>query len=132
MTNIAKYFDHTTLKADTNLLKVTQICQEAIEFGFAAVCIPPFFVKAARQALKGSRVRTSTVIGFPMGYSSTAAKVEEIKRAIGEGAHEVDVVINICAVKCADWNFVRNDIERMIAATHLKGKRIKLISKQVF
>ena len=84
-------------------LKVTQICQEAIDFGFASVCIPPFFVKAAKQALKGSRGRTATVIGFPMGYSSTAAKVEEIKRAIGEGAHEVDVVINVCAVKCADW-----------------------------
>ena len=127
MIDLAQYFDHTTLKSDTDQIKVEQICKEAIEHGFASVCIPPFFVKQAHQVLASSQVLTSTVIGFPMGYSTTMAKVEEIKRAIGEGAAEVDVVINICAVKSGDWNFVRNDIERMIAVTHLKGKLIKII-----
>lgn len=127
MTNLAPYFDHTILKPDTTPAQVDLLCQEAKEHGFASVCIPPFFVKKAVQLLKDSRVHTSTVIGFPMGYATTAAKVEEIKRAIDEGAQEVDVVINICAVKAGQWNYVRNDIERMIAATHLKGKVIKVI-----
>jgi len=127
MTDLASYFDHTTLKPDTNLDQVNQLCREAVEFGFASVCLPPFFVKKGVQFLKDNKVRTSTVIGFPMGYSTTAAKVEEIKRAIDEGASEVDVVINICAVKSGEWNFVSHDIERMIAATHIKGKVIKVI-----
>lgn len=127
MKNLAPYFDHTILKPDTTTAQVEQLCAEARLHAFAAVCVPPFFVKKAVQLLKDSKVQTSTVIGFPMGYSTTAAKVEEIKRAIDEGAREVDVVVNICAVKAAQWNYVRNDIERMIAATHLKGKVIKVI-----
>lgn len=127
MIDLAPYFDHTTLKPDTTLAQIGQLCSEALEHGFATVCVPPFFVKRAVQLLKGSKVRVATVIGFPMGYSTTAAKVEEIKRAIDEGAWEVDVVVNICAVKSGEWNYVRHDIERMIAATHLKGKVIKVI-----
>ncbi|PHN05617.1 deoxyribose-phosphate aldolase [Flavilitoribacter nigricans] len=127
MTNLAPYFDHTTLKPDTTLAQIEQLCSEAKNYGFASVCVPPFFVKKSVQLLKDSKVHVATVIGFPMGYSTTAAKVEEIKRAIDEGAREVDVVVNICAVKSGDWNFVRHDIERMIAATHLKGKVIKVI-----
>ncbi|MEZ4992600.1 MAG: deoxyribose-phosphate aldolase [Saprospiraceae bacterium] len=127
MTNLAPYFDHTVLKPDTTRTQIEQLCKEALEYGFASVCVPPFFVKRAVQLLDDSPVHASTVIGFPFGYSTTAAKVEEIKRAIDEGAQEVDVVINICAVKSSDWNYVRHDIERMIAATHLKGKVIKII-----
>lgn len=127
MTNLAPYFDHTTLKPDTTVAQIGQLCNEAQEHNFASVCVPPFFVKKAVQLLKDSKVKVATVIGFPMGYSTTAAKVEEIKRAIDEGAREVDVVVNICAVKSGEWNYVRHDIERMIAATHLKGKVIKVI-----
>jgi deoxyribose-phosphate aldolase len=127
MTNLAPYFDHTTLKPDTTVAQIGQLCSEAQDYGFASVCVPPFFVKKAVQLLKDSKVKVGTVIGFPMGYSTTAAKVEEIKRAIDEGAREVDVVVNICAVKSGEWNYVRHDIERMIAATHLKGKVIKVI-----
>lgn len=127
MTDLAPYFDHTILKPDTTLAQIEALCRESLEQGFASVCVPPFFVKKAAQLLRDSRTRVSTVVGFPMGYSTTAAKVEEIKRAIDEGAHEVDVVVNVCAIKSCDWNFVRNDIERMIAATHLKGKVIKII-----
>jgi deoxyribose-phosphate aldolase len=127
MTNLAPYFDHTTLKPDTTVAQIGQLCSDAQDCGFASVCVPPFFVKKAVQLLKDSKVKVGTVIGFPMGYSTTAAKVEEIKRAIDEGAREVDVVVNICAVKSGEWNYVRHDIERMIAATHLKGKVIKVI-----
>lgn len=124
---IASFIDHTVLKADCTLADIKRICEEAIQHQFAAVCVPPFYVTPARQALEGSSVRLATVIGFPMGYSATVAKVEEIKRAIDEGADEFDVVINVAAVKNGNWAFVRNDLDRMITACHLRAKHIKVI-----
>lgn len=124
---IASFIDHTVLKAETTLADVKRICSEAIEHQFAAVCVPPYYVAPARQALQDSSVRLATVIGFPMGYSATVAKVEEIKRAIDEGADEFDVVINVAAVKNGNWAFVRNDLDRMVTACHLRAKHIKVI-----
>ena len=124
---IASFIDHTVLKAETTLADVKRICAEAIEHQFAAVCVPPYYVAPARQALQDSSVRLATVIGFPMGYSATVAKVEEIKRAIDEGADEFDVVINVAAVKNGNWAFVRNDLDRMVTACHLRAKHIKVI-----
>lgn len=124
---IASFIDHTILKAETTLADVKRICAEAVEHQFAAVCVPPFYVAPARQALEDSSVRLATVIGFPMGYAATVAKVEEIKRAIDEGADEFDVVINVAAVKNANWAFVRNDLDRMVTACHLRAKHIKVI-----
>jgi deoxyribose-phosphate aldolase len=125
--NLANYIDHTILKPDTNTEDIRQLCEEAIAHQFAAVCVPPYFVKNAYQLLEDSPVKVATVIGFPMGYSATFAKVEEIKRAIDEGAHELDVVINLCAVKSRNWNYVQNDIASMTTATHLKARKIKVI-----
>lgn len=124
---IASFIDHTVLKADTTVADIQYICAEAIEYQFAAVCVPPYFVAPARQALDGASIRLATVIGFPMGYAATVAKVEEIKRAIDEGADEFDVVINVAAVKSANWSFVRNDLDRMVTACHLRAKQIKII-----
>lgn len=125
--NIASYIDHTALKADCTIEDVKKKCREAIEFQFKAVCIPPYFVNRATEFLNDTPVKVATVVGFPMGYSATPAKVEEIKRAIDNGADEIDVVANICAVKGGQWNYVRNDIESMTMAVHLKGKLIKVI-----
>lgn len=125
--DIASYIDHTTLKADCRLEDVQKKCEEAIEYNFKAVCIPPYYVKITADLLKNSPVKIATVVGFPMGYSATPAKVEEIKRAIDNGADEIDVVANICAVKGKQWNYVKNDIESMTMAVHLKGKIIKVI-----
>lgn len=125
--NLASYIDHTILKPDTNTEDIRHLCEEAIAHEFAAVCVPPYFVKNAYQLLEDSTVKVATVIGFPMGYSATFAKVEEIKRAIDEGAHELDVVINLCAVKSRNWNYVQNDIASMTTATHLKARKIKVI-----
>ncbi|RMD73080.1 MAG: deoxyribose-phosphate aldolase [Bacteroidetes bacterium] len=123
-----KLIDHTLLKPDTTEQDVARLCAEARQYGFGAVCIPPFYVKHAVEQLEGEEdIKVATVIGFPMGYSATAAKVEEIKRAIDEGAHELDVVINLCAVKNGNWNFVRNDIDSMTRAAHLHGRIIKVI-----
>lgn len=125
--NIASYIDHTVLKAETTLEDVKQVCAEAVKHQFAAVCVPPYYVAQARQELEKSSVRLATVIGFPMGYSATVAKVEEIKRGIDEGADEFDVVINIAAVKSGNWAFVRNDLDGMITACRLRAKQIKVI-----
>lgn len=125
--NIASYIDHTTLKADCTLDEVKKKCREAIDFQFKAVCIPPYYVEKAVDLLENSNVKIATVVGFPMGYSATPAKVEEIKRAIDNGADEIDVVANICAIKEKQWNFVKNDIGSMTMAVHLKGKIIKVI-----
>lgn len=124
---IASLIDHTVLKPDATLADIKQLCKEAIDHGFAAVCVPPFYVAQARQALENSSVKLATVIGFPLGYSATVAKVEEIKRGIDEGADEFDIVINIAAAKNGNWSFVRNDIDRMVTSCHLRAKQIKII-----
>lgn len=124
---LASYFDHTLLKPDTATADIRRLCAEAIDYKFAAVCVPPFFVPEAVQTLEPYPVKVATVIGFPMGYAATVAKVEEIKRAIDEGVDELDVVINLCAVKNGNFNFVRNDIESMTMAAHSKRKVIKVI-----
>lgn len=124
---LATRIDHTILKPDCTLEDIKGVCEEAKTHGFFSVCIPPFYVKDAAQLLEGTSVKVGTVVGFPMGYASTPAKVEEIKRAIDDGADEVDAVVNICAVKSGNWNYVRNDIESMTRIAHLRGKHIKVI-----
>src|SRR5450755_4656723 len=94
---IATYIDHTLLKPVSTSSDILKLCREAIEFGFAAVCVPPFLVKEVVKALMGSPVKTATVIGFPMGYSSLDAKITETQQAIRDGADELDIVINLIA-----------------------------------
>ena len=124
--NIAAHLDHTILRPDTTEEDIQRVCQQALDHAFAAVCIPPHYVPLARQLLDKGRsdssaeniaiVKLATVIGFPLGYSATSAKVAEISHAIEQGADEMDVVINIAAVKNADWDFVAEDLSRMIQA----------------
>ena len=125
--NLASYIDYTVLKADCRPEEAEQVCKEAVTNGYAAVCVPPFYVKQAAALLEGQPVKTATFVGFPMGYAPTPAKVEEIKRAIDDGADEVEASTNLCAVKSKNWNFVANDIDSMATAAHLKGKTIKII-----
>lgn len=125
--NVANFIDHTLLRPDCTARDLELLCQEAMEHRFYAVCIPPFFVGHAARLLENHPTRIATVVGFPLGYSAVAAKIEEIKRAINEGADEVDAVINICAVKSAKWSYLRNEIDGMTTAAHMKGKSIKLI-----
>jgi deoxyribose-phosphate aldolase len=124
---LADKIDHTILKPDCTLEEVKRVCEEAKTHGFFSVCIPPFYVKDAAMFLEGAAAKVVTVVGFPMGYATTPAKVEEIKRAIDDGADEVDAVVNICAVKNGNWNYVRNDVESMTRIAHLRGKTIKII-----
>lgn len=124
---IANFVDHTLLKPDLTLHDVTRLCNEAKQYQFKAVCIPPYYVRAAKRQLEGSDVSIATVIGFPLGYSSLPSKIDEIRRAIEQGADEFDTVINICAVKDRDWNYIKNEINSLCMAAQLRGKKIKMI-----
>lgn len=124
---LSSHIDHTTLKIDTKITDVKILCDEAEVHNFHAVCVPPYYVRNASMLLKDSKVKVATVIGFPLGYSATPSKATEIQKAIDDGADELDVVINISAVKSGDWNYVQNDIKTVTLATQMKGKVIKVI-----
>lgn len=125
--NIAAYIDHTVLKPTTTIADVQNLCAQAMEYGFAAVCVPPLFVKKAKELTIGSAVKVATVIGFPFGYSAIEAKAAEIVLAILDGADELDMVINISAIKNNDWQFLANEINTLIPIIRSKGKIIKII-----
>lgn len=127
MISLASKIDHTLLKADASEKEVKRICAEAKEHGFAAVCIPPYFVRKCKLWLKDSEVKVATVVGFPLGYSHTPAKVEEARRAIDEGADEVDMVINIIALKAGDWNYLKNELTSVATIVQLRGGKLKVI-----
>lgn len=125
--DIATRIDHTLLKPDVTLAAIEQLCEEAQANEFAAVCVPPYLVKHAAGLLDGSPVAVATVIGFPFGYASTAAKVAEVKNAIDNGAQEMDAVINRAAFLSDDLDYVRNDIASVATAAHLQNGIIKII-----
>ena len=125
--NLASKIDHTLLKADASEKEVKKLCAEAREFGFAGVCVPPYYVRKCKLWLKDSGVKVATVVGFPMGYASTPAKVEEARRAIDEGADEIDMVINIIALKAGDMNYLRNELTSAGTIVQLRGGKLKVI-----
>ena len=119
--------EHTILKADTSLKEITLLCNEAMEHNFFGVCVAPYFVKIAAHQLKDSNVKVVTVVGFPLGYNTTPAKVEEARKAIDEGADEIDMVLNIAALKNGDFNFVLNDIQSVATLVQLRSRKLKVI-----
>ncbi len=124
---IATYIDHTVLKPTTTLQEVEKICEEAMQYQFAAVCVPPLFVKKASEILVRSQVKVATVIGFPFGYSAIEAKVAEIVLAILDGVDELDMVINISAIKNNDWQFLANEINTILPLIRNRDKILKVI-----
>ncbi len=124
---INSYIDHTVLKPTTTLQEVEQLCREAIQYQFAAVCVPPLFVKKAMALVAGTGVKAATVIGFPFGYSAIEAKVAETVLAIVDGADELDLVINISAIKNKDWQFLASEINAILPFVRNKNKVIKII-----
>jgi deoxyribose-phosphate aldolase len=125
--NIASYIDHTVLKPTTLVADVEKLCTEAIQYHFAAVCVPPLFVKKAVELLAGTPVKVATVIGFPFGYSAIEAKVAETVLALVDGADELDLVINISALKNNDWQFLAGEINAILPIIRRAGKVIKII-----
>lgn len=113
---IAQTIDHTFLNPDGKMADIEKLCEEAAEYGFASVAIAPDFVEFAAEKLKGTGVEIDGTVGFPLGYSTTAAKVFEAKEEIELGATELDMVVNIVAVKDHNWDKVKADIEEVAEA----------------
>lgn len=109
---ILGHIDHTLLKAFSTWDQIKALCDDAVEYKTASVCIPPSFVKRAKETY-GDALNVCTVIGFPLGYNTTAVKAFEVKEAIREGASEVDMVINIGALKDKDYDYVQNEIAEL-------------------
>ncbi len=119
---LASYIDHTLLKADALEIDVIKLCREALEYKFASVCINPAFVKLSYLFLKDTDVKVCTVIGFPLGATISEVKAFEAEASINNGASEIDMVINIGALKSGKYDFVENDIR--IVADKCKGKAL--------
>lgn len=122
---INKYIDHTLLKPDAKIEDIDKLCLEAIEYDFASVCVNPCFVRYCSEKLKDSDVKVCTVIGFPLGATSTEAKVFETKQAVKDGADEIDMVINVSHLKANDDEYELNEIKKIRKAC--KGKILKVI-----
>src|SRR5690625_2457720 len=116
--NLNKYIDHTLLKADSTEAQIISLCEEAKEHDFMSVCINPVWVKKASDLLVNTNVKVCTVIGFPLGATSTASKVFETKQAIKDGATEVDMVINIGELKANNDQAVKEDIKGVVDAAN--------------
>jgi deoxyribose-phosphate aldolase len=124
---IAAYIDHTLLKPDATFDQVAALCQEAREFGFASVCVNPFYVRHCARLLCGSRVAVCTVIGFPLGANVSKIKAREARKAIRDGATEIDMVINIGALKSGRDKLVYRDIRAVVKACKKGGAICKCI-----
>ena len=109
----SKYFDHTILKAEATEAQVAKICEEALAHDFASVCVNQYYTKFVAEKLKGSDVKVCTVVGFPLGMSDTRVKAFETKAAIEDGATEVDMVINVGALKDKKYDYVLHDIKTL-------------------
>jgi len=124
---IAALIDHTILKPEATRDDVVKICREARQYGFASVCVNPYWVPLVRAELSGSAVKVCTVVGFPLGATSTEAKVAETAAALRAGAEEIDMVINIGALRSGDREAVRQDIRQVVDTTHRAGAIVKVI-----
>ncbi len=124
--NIANMIDHTVLKAFSSKEDVIKVCKEAKEHGFFSVCINPTHIELAKQELEGSNVKVCTVIGFPLGANTSEVKAFETKDSIAKGAHEVDMVINIGALKDKNYDLVYKDIKVVVDAAN-KEALVKVI-----
>jgi len=124
---VARYIDHTLLKPDATRDEILKVCEEGVRYGFASVCINPIWVREAACALRGSGVKVCTVIGFPLGSNAPDTKAYEARRAIFDGASELDMVINVGALKSGDHDLVSRDIRGVVEVAHEAGYICKVI-----
>lgn len=124
---VASYIDHTLLKPDATRDEITKVCEEGARYGFASVCINPFWVREAACMLRGSGVKVCTVIGFPLGANVSDTKAYEARRAVFDGASELDMVINVGALKSASYDLVLRDIAGVVEVAREAGCLLKVI-----
>ena len=129
---LAKYIDHTILKPEATKDEVMQVINEAKQYGFASVCVNPYWVELAATELKETDVNVCTVVGFPLGATSTFAKVSETSEALKDGAVEIDMVQNVGALLSGDEQTVREDIKAVALATHAGNAILKVILENAF
>lgn len=123
--DLASFIDHTLLKPDATEDGIKLLCEEAKQYNFASVCVNPVNVPLAKELLKGSKVMVCTVVGFPLGANSKETKAFETMQAVAAGADEIDMVINVGALKLNDLDKVRDDIKAVVNAAY--GKTVKVI-----
>lgn len=121
----AEYIDYTNLKADASKEDIKKLCEDAMMYHFASVCVNPCYVSLAKELLEGSTVNVCSVVGFPLGANNTRVKEMEALIAVEDGADEIDMVINIGAVKNGDYDYVKSEIEDIMSA--IDGKVLKVI-----
>jgi deoxyribose-phosphate aldolase len=124
---LAGSIDHTLLKPETSREQILRLCDEALFFNFAAVCVSPWWIGLASSRLSGSTVKVAATIGFPLGANHTTVKRFEAEEAIRLGAHELDMVLNIGALKSGDRQSVQNDIAAVVQVAHASGAIVKVI-----
>lgn len=123
----ASFIEYSLLKQTSTIADIELLCKEAMQYKFAAVCVPPMFVKKANELILGSEVKVATVIGFPFGYNAIEAKLAEAVLAIVDGAAELNMVINLVALKNKDWQYLAKEINTILPVIRKAGKKIKLI-----
>lgn len=119
------YIDHTNLRATATLEDIKKLCEEAQRYHFASVCVHPYYVKVAKELLKNSNVQVGTVVGFPLGATTSEVKAFEAINAVENGADEIDMVINLGALKNKDYDYVKEEIEEI--RDSIDGKVLKVI-----
>jgi deoxyribose-phosphate aldolase len=124
---IARLIDHTLLKPDATREQLETLCREARQHGFATVCVNPAWVRLCADLLRGSETRVCTVAGFPLGATTPEVKAFEAARAVAEGATEVDMVMNVGALKSGDYRLVERDVAAVVEACHPQGALVKVI-----
>ncbi len=130
---LASYIDHTQLRPEATAAQVLQLCDEAIKYNFAAICIAPCYVQMAKERLGvGSTVKLATVVGFPLGYHHSKVKFLETHQAIADGATEIDVVMNISAFKSGKYDEVENELSDLAKFCHLKEAELKVIIETAY
>lgn len=130
--DLAKYIDHTLLKPNASRAEIEKLCKEALQFQFATVCVNPTWVRLAASLLKGSSVRVCSVAGFPFGATPSDVKTYEARRCIFDGAREIDMVIDIGALKSGDDEVVRDDIRQVVRVCRESGSLCKVILETAF
>lgn len=132
MNEIERVIDHTLLKPNSTIKEIEALCSEAIKYNYLNVCVPPYYVEYCTKLLKGSNTGVCTVIGFPMGYDYISSKIDACKKAFMDGATEVDVVVNIAAVKNHDWETINSEVEHLATTARMKSKTLKLIFETAY
>ena len=130
--DIAKMIDHSLLNPTLKADDLEAGCRLALQYDVASVCILPYYLKRCAALLKGSNVRASTTIGFPHGCHTTPVKLAEARQALADGGQELDMVSNISAVLSGNWDYVRRDIQTVVAAVHDAGQKVKVIFENCY